>query len=32
MVRWENGTTRPLDGAWTVLLDGLVAGLESRLR
>jgi len=32
MVRWENGTTRPLDGAWTVLLDSLVAGLESRLR
>lgn len=30
MVRWENGTTRPLDGAWRVLLDGLIGGLERR--
>jgi AcrR family transcriptional regulator len=32
MVRWESGTTRPLDGAWAVLLDSLVAGLEAQQR
>ena len=30
LVRWESGANRPLDGAWNVLLDGLIAGLQAQ--
>jgi TetR/AcrR family tetracycline transcriptional repressor len=32
MTRWESGRTRPMDAAWEMLLDLLVAGLRARLQ
>lgn len=31
MTRWEGGRARPMDAAWDVLLDVLVAGVRARL-